>query len=178
MCYISLVIFPLLSSGVTYPSGAAQKELLKEVYAEVDVNPADVSYMEAHGTGTKTGDPEEVNAITDVFCAARTSDNPLLIGSVKSNMGHSEGASGLAGVTKVLLSMQHGILPANLHYKNPNPNIPALIDGRVKVCDIAVLNLSPDCSLCKNLQFQVILSHGPAMKLMLDIVIENTQDKV
>ncbi|KAK3730951.1 hypothetical protein QZH41_008841, partial [Actinostola sp. cb2023] len=119
--------------GVTYPSGAAQKELLKEVYAEVDVNPADVSYMEAHGTGTKTGDPEEVNAITDVFCAARTSDNPLLIGSVKSNMGHSEGASGLAGVTKVLLSMQHGILPANLHYKNPNPNIPALIDGRVKV---------------------------------------------
>lgn len=122
-----------MSLGVTYPSGAVQKELLLQVYSEAKVNPGDVSYIEAHGTGTKAGDPEEANAITDVFCASRTADNPLLIGSVKSNMGHPEPASGLAGVTKVLLAMQHGVLPGNLHYKKPNPDIPALIDGRLKV---------------------------------------------
>lgn len=125
-----------MPSGVTYPSGAVQKELLLQVYSEAKVNPGDVSYVEAHGTGTKAGDPEEANAITDVFCASRTPENPLLIGSVKSNMGHPEPASGLAGVTKVLLAMQHGILPGNLHYKKPNPDIPALIDGRLKVLNM------------------------------------------
>lgn len=120
--------------GVTYPSGAVQKQLLQEVYADAGVDPKDVSYIEAHGTGTKAGDPEEVNSITDVFCGeGREGGKPLLIGSVKSNMGHSEPASGLAGMAKVLLSMQHGTLPPNLHFVSPNPDIPGLSDGRLQV---------------------------------------------
>lgn len=69
-----------------------QKQLLREVYGEAGINPATVSYVEAHGTGTKAGDPQEVNTICDVFCKNRT--GPLPIGSVKSNMGHAEPASG------------------------------------------------------------------------------------
>lgn len=90
--------------------------------------------MEAHGTGTKAGDKEELSAITSVFCNGRDHKmGPLLIGSVKSNMGHPEPTSGLCGVAKVLLAMQHKIIPPNLHFNTPNPNIPALLDGRLKV---------------------------------------------
>uniref|UniRef100_A0A8D8PNC5 Fatty acid synthase n=1 Tax=Cacopsylla melanoneura TaxID=428564 RepID=A0A8D8PNC5_9HEMI len=117
--------------GITFPAGGMQKKLIKEVYAEAGVNPADVSYVEAHGTGTKVGDPQEVNAITDVFCKDRTS--PLLLGSVKSNMGHSEPASGLCSIAKVLIAMEAGAIPANLHFYAPNPDLPGLLDGRVQV---------------------------------------------
>ncbi|XP_066991506.2 fatty acid synthase [Anabrus simplex] len=119
--------------GITFPSGEMQKKLIKEVYAEAGINPADVVYVEAHGTGTKVGDPQEVNAIADVFCKDR--NTPLLIGSVKSNMGHSEPASGLCSVAKVLIAMEAGIIPPNLHFKEPNPDIPALSDGRLQVVD-------------------------------------------
>ena len=78
----------LFFPGVTYPSGAVQKQLLDQVYGEANINPSDVAYVEAHGTGTKAGDPEELNAITSVFCKNRP--GPLLIGSVKSNMGDPE----------------------------------------------------------------------------------------
>lgn len=106
------------------------------MYGEANINPSDVAYVEAHGTGTKAGDPEELNSITSVFCKNRPAEaGPLLIGSVKSNMGHPEPASGLCGVTKVLLAMQHGVIPPNLHFNSPNPDIPALLDGRLKVCD-------------------------------------------
>lgn len=117
--------------GITFPAGAMQKKLIKEVYAEANVNPADVAYVEAHGTGTKVGDPQEVNAITDVFCKDRSS--PLLIGSVKSNMGHSEPASGLCSIAKVLIAMESGFIPANLHFNSPNPDLPGLLDGRLQV---------------------------------------------
>ena len=121
-------------SGVTYPSGAVQRQLLDQVYAEARISPSEVTYVEAHGTGTKAGDPEELNAITNVFCNGRApGKGPLLIGSVKSNMGHPEPASGLCGVTKVLLAMQNGVIPPNLHFNTPNPDIPALLDGRLKV---------------------------------------------
>ncbi|XP_049809979.1 fatty acid synthase isoform X1 [Schistocerca nitens] len=124
------------TQGITFPSGEMQKKLVKEVYAEVGLNPSDVSYVEAHGTGTKVGDPQEVNAIADVFCKDRNS--PLLIGSVKSNMGHSEPASGLCSIAKVVIAMEAGFLPANLHFKEPNPDIPALLDGRLQVVDKAI----------------------------------------
>ncbi|XP_063240366.1 fatty acid synthase isoform X2 [Bacillus rossius redtenbacheri] len=119
--------------GITFPSGEMQKKLIKEVYAEVGVNPADVAYVEAHGTGTKVGDPQEVNSIADVFCKNRAA--PLLIGSVKSNMGHSEPASGLCSLAKVLIAMESGVIPPNLHFRSPNPDIPALLDGRLQVVD-------------------------------------------
>ena len=78
--------------GITFPSGSVQKQLLEETYCEAGISPSQVAYLEAHGTGTKVGDPQEIGAITDVFCKDR--DKPLLIGSVKSNMGHAEAASG------------------------------------------------------------------------------------
>ncbi|XP_046612929.1 fatty acid synthase [Neodiprion virginianus] len=121
--------------GITFPSGAMQNALMREVYNEAGINPADVAYVEAHGTGTKVGDPQEVNSIADLFCKDRKS--PLLIGSVKSNMGHSEPASGLCSIAKVLIGMEAGVLPGNLHYKSPNLDIPALSDGRLKVVDRA-----------------------------------------
>ncbi|XP_033753240.1 LOW QUALITY PROTEIN: fatty acid synthase-like [Pecten maximus] len=117
--------------GITFPSGAIQKSLIQAVYSEACVCPSTVAYVEAHGTGTKVGDPQELNTITDVFCKGR--DTPLPIGSVKSNMGHAEPASGLASVAKVIVSMEEGVLPANLHYNSPNTDIPGLLDGRLQV---------------------------------------------
>ncbi|XP_014671172.1 PREDICTED: fatty acid synthase-like [Priapulus caudatus] len=117
--------------GITFPAGAMQKQLLQEVYGEAGVDPAKVAYVEAHGTGTKVGDPQELNAVTDVFCKAR--QGALPIGSVKSNMGHAEPASGLAAMAKVILAMEEGAVPGNLHYNEPNPDIPGLINGKLQV---------------------------------------------
>ncbi|XP_011499008.1 PREDICTED: fatty acid synthase [Ceratosolen solmsi marchali] len=122
------------SQGITYPNGGMQNRLMREVYAEVGINPADVTYVEAHGTGTKVGDPQEVNSIAELFCKDRRT-GPLLLGSVKSNMGHSEPASGLCSIAKVLIAMEQGVIPANLHFKQPNADIPALSDGKIKVVD-------------------------------------------
>lgn len=117
--------------GITFPSGQMQNKLIRELYAETGVDPTEVSYVEAHGTGTKVGDPQEVNSIADFFCKNRK--EPLLLGSVKSNMGHSEGASAMCSIAKVLIAMEAGKLPGNLHFKSPNTDIPALHDGRIKV---------------------------------------------
>ncbi|XP_043486066.1 fatty acid synthase [Polistes fuscatus] len=119
--------------GITFPNGDMQNKLMQEVYLECGVNPADVAYVEAHGTGTVVGDPQEVNSIADIFCKNRK--GPLLIGSVKSNMGHSEPASGLCSIAKILIAMESGIIPPNLHFNSPNTNIPALLDGRMQVVD-------------------------------------------
>ncbi|XP_047360366.1 fatty acid synthase-like [Vespa velutina] len=119
--------------GITFPNGDMQNKLMREVYLESGVNPADVVYVEAHGTGTKVGDPQEINSIVDIFCKDRK--GPLLVGSVKSNMGHSEPASGLCSIAKVLIAMESGVIPPNLHFNNPNPDIPALLDGRIQVVD-------------------------------------------
>lgn len=118
--------------GITYPSGGMQNKLIKEVYAESGVDPSEVVYVEAHGTGTKVGDPEEVNSIADAFCT-KNRKGPLLIGSVKSNMGHAEPASGLASIAKIVIAMEAGMIPGNLHFTSPNTDIPALSDGRLKV---------------------------------------------
>uniref|UniRef100_T1J426 Fatty acid synthase n=1 Tax=Strigamia maritima TaxID=126957 RepID=T1J426_STRMM len=118
-------------AGPTYPSAELQEALIRKVYGDAKVNPNDVAYVEAHGTGTPVGDPNEFRAISNVFCNNRS--NPLLVGAVKSNMGHSEAASGLCNVVKVLIALETRIIPANLHYNTPNPNIKALFDGRVKV---------------------------------------------
>ncbi|XP_013396069.1 fatty acid synthase [Lingula anatina] len=117
--------------GITFPSGEMQKALLTETYAEAKLSPSEVSYVECHGTGTRAGDRQEVNAVTEVFCQERS--EPLLIGSVKSNMGHSEATSGLAALAKIIIFMKDGVIPPNLHYSVPNPDIPGLSDGRLKV---------------------------------------------
>ncbi|RNA09364.1 fatty acid synthase [Brachionus plicatilis] len=119
--------------GITFPNGQVQARLLEELYTQSRIDPRMVSYVEAHGTGTKAGDPQELNAIADIFSKNRA--NPLLIGSTKSNMGHPEPASGLAALSKILISIQSGIIPANLHFKEPNGQIEALLDGRLRVVD-------------------------------------------
>lgn len=85
--------------GITFPSSLKQKELLKDFYKEIQIPPQSVSFIEAHGTSTKVGDPEELNALDTIFCTNR--NGPLFIGSVKSNLGHSEAASGLCSIAKV-----------------------------------------------------------------------------
>uniref|UniRef100_A0A670XYR8 Fatty acid synthase n=1 Tax=Pseudonaja textilis TaxID=8673 RepID=A0A670XYR8_PSETE len=117
--------------GVTFPSGWMQQQLVSSLYRESGIKPEVVEYIEAHGTGTKVGDPQEVNGIINVFCQSERP--PLLIGSTKSNMGHPEPASGLAALAKVVLSFEYGVWAPNLHYNTPNPDIPALNDGRLQV---------------------------------------------
>jgi len=110
-----------------------QKRLLLEVYKEAGVDPSLVSYVELHGTGTAAGDPQEANSVAEVFCSNGRS-TPLLIGSTKSNMGHPEPASGLTSLAKVLIAIHDRAIPANLHFKQPNPAISGLLDGTLKVC--------------------------------------------
>uniref|UniRef100_A0A8D1BP89 Fatty acid synthase n=1 Tax=Sus scrofa TaxID=9823 RepID=A0A8D1BP89_PIG len=119
--------------GVTFPSGDVQEQLIRSLYAPAGPDPESLEYIEAHGTGTKVGDPQELNGIVNALCATRR--EPLLIGSTKSNMGHPEPASGVAALIKVLLSLEHGVWAPNLHYHTPNPEIPALQDGRLQVVD-------------------------------------------
>ncbi|WP_341720551.1 type I polyketide synthase [Micromonospora sp. FIMYZ51] len=111
-------------AGLTVPDGDAQRELLRDACAQAGVDPAQVSYVELHGTGTRAGDPVEAQALGSVFGLGRPEEQPLLVGSVKTNIGHLDAAAGVIGLIKVLLSLGHGALPASLHYREPNPAIP------------------------------------------------------
>ncbi|XP_011878072.1 PREDICTED: fatty acid synthase [Vollenhovia emeryi] len=117
--------------GITFPSSKMQGILMKECYEDCGIPTSDLVYLECHGSGTKVGDPEEINAIENIICKDRTT--PLLIGSVKSNMGHSEPASGLCQVVKMIIAMETGLIPPNLHYNRPREGLKALGDGRLKV---------------------------------------------
>ena len=112
------------SSGLTVPNGGAQQRLISTALARAGLAGGDVDYLEAHGTGTPLGDPIEVQAAGAVYGAARDANRPLLMGSVKTNIGHTESASGAAGLIKVVLSLQHRELPQSLHFDNPSPHIP------------------------------------------------------
>ncbi|KAL8718302.1 MAG: hypothetical protein Q9225_004544 [Loekoesia sp. 1 TL-2023] len=107
--------------GITLPSSEAQEELIRHTYRTAKIDPADTQYFEAHGTGTAAGDPRETRAIGAVF--SKTRDQPLNVGSVKTNIGHLEGASGLAGIIKATLSLEHKTIPPNMHFESPNPEI-------------------------------------------------------
>ncbi len=112
------------SSGLTVPNGGAQQRLIGTVLARAGLDGGDVDYLEAHGTGTPLGDPIEVQAAAAAYGASRDADRPLLMGSVKTNIGHLESASGAAGLIKIVLSLQNEVLPASLHFENPSPHIP------------------------------------------------------
>jgi acyl transferase domain-containing protein/D-arabinose 1-dehydrogenase-like Zn-dependent alcohol dehydrogenase/acyl carrier protein len=112
------------SSGLTVPNGGAQQRLIGTALARAGLTGGDVDYLEAHGTGTPLGDPIEVQAAAAAYGGDRDADRPLLMGSVKSNIGHTESASGAAGLIKVVLSLQHELLPQSLHFENPSPHIP------------------------------------------------------
>lgn len=108
-------------AGFTAPSVEGQAEVLKQAYRAAGIQPASVGYIEAHGTGTKMGDPIEIEALSQVFHHAAPRSIP--IGSVKSNVGHLNSAAGIAGLFKVILSMKHKTILPSLHFKTPNPNI-------------------------------------------------------
>src|SRR5581483_3145740 len=112
------------SRGLTVPNGGAQQRLIASALARAGLAGGDVDYLEAHGTGTALGDPIEVQAAGAVYGAGRDADRPLLLGSVKTNIGHLESAAGAAGLIKVVLSLQHEVLPQSLHFETPSPNIP------------------------------------------------------
>lgn len=109
------------SGGLTVPSGPSQEMVIREALASAAAAPHQVSYIEAHGTGTSLGDPIEIGSIAKVFGKRK---EPLVVGSVKTNIGHLEPAAGISGLIKVVLSLQHKEIPPNLHLQTPNPKIP------------------------------------------------------
>ncbi|MFI7586202.1 beta-ketoacyl synthase N-terminal-like domain-containing protein [Spongisporangium articulatum] len=111
------------SNGLTAPNPLAQEAVLRKAYADAGLPMGGVDYVEAHGTGTLLGDPIEAGALGATLGAGRTGETPLLIGSVKSNLGHPESAAGIAGVIKVVLAMQHDVIPASIKFHGPNPHI-------------------------------------------------------
>jgi phthiocerol/phenolphthiocerol synthesis type-I polyketide synthase A len=109
------------SSGQTVPSGPAQQAVIRAALAAARLEPTDIDYIEAHGTGTALGDPIELGALHQVF-GERNGSAPLVLGSVKTNIGHLESAAGIAGFIKTVLSLQHGYIPAHLHFTALTPN--------------------------------------------------------
>ncbi|WP_455353253.1 type I polyketide synthase [Streptomyces sp. SYSU K217416] len=112
------------SNGLMAPNPAAQEALIREVWEGSGLDPAEADYVEAHGTGTALGDPIEASTLGAALGRGTPAGAPLRIGSVKSNLGHLEGAAGLAGLAKCVLALHHGLIPATLHHAAPNPRIP------------------------------------------------------
>lgn len=111
------------TNGISLPSPEAQARLVRDACVDAGIAPSRVGFVEAHGTGTAVGDPIEAHALAEALCTDRAADSPLLIGSVKTNVGHLETAAGVAGLVKAVLILKHGQVPANLHFTTPNPNI-------------------------------------------------------
>ena len=111
------------AAGPTVPNGPAQERVIEDALAQAGVQPSDVDYLEAHGAGSELGDPIEVQAAAAVYGRARDGERPLLIGSVKTNVGHLESAAGVAALIKVVLAMRHGLIPKHLHFRDPSPHL-------------------------------------------------------
>src|SRR5207237_6606626 len=103
------------------PSEEAESRLVQEACRDAGVSPARIGFVEARGTGTAVGDPIEAHALSEALCKDRST--PLLIGSVKTNLGHLETAAGVAGLVKAMLVLQHREIPGSLHFTSPNPHI-------------------------------------------------------
>ncbi|HEY4351205.1 MAG TPA: type I polyketide synthase, partial [Paraburkholderia sp.] len=118
--------------GINVPAAVTQADLLRSVYRRAGIDPRSLAYLEAHGTGTAVGDPIEARALIDAVSGGRPVDDPLLIGSVKTNIGHLETASGMAGLLKAVLCLKHRAVPRSLHFETPNPGID-FEGGRLRV---------------------------------------------
>lgn len=110
------------SSGFTVPNGLAQAKVIRQALSQACIDPQQVDYIEAHGTGTALGDPIELAALAEVFANSHHAEHPLYVGSVKSNLGHAESAAGITSIIKVVLSLKEGVLPKNIHFSNPTPD--------------------------------------------------------
>ena len=111
------------TAGPTVPNGPAQERVIEDALAQAGIIPAEVDYLEAHGAGSALGDTIEVQAAAAVYGRGRAPDQPLLVGSVKTNIGHLESAAGLAGLIKVVMAIRHRRIPKQLHFEKPNPNV-------------------------------------------------------
>ena len=114
------------SAGLTVPNGSAQERVMEAALERAGFSGADVDYLEAHATGSQLGDAIEAHAVSSVYGKGREPDNPLLMGTVKSNIGHLEAAAGVAGLIKTVLSMKRGVIPKHLHFDNPNRKLSGL----------------------------------------------------
>lgn len=112
------------TAGISLPNQAAQEELITSVYRDAGVSPSEVYYIEAHGTGTKAGDPVEARALHRALSPGRAAGQRAVVGSVKTNIGHLEAGAGIAGLIKATLCLHHREIPPNLHFEHPNPEIP------------------------------------------------------
>ncbi|KAF8774577.1 Fatty acid synthase like protein [Argiope bruennichi] len=118
--------------GIAVPSKSMQIEIMVDALKDAKVHPDEIQYVEGHATGTRVGDPIEANAMDCVF-STKTRKKPLLLGSVKSNIGHTEACAGLSSMIKSILAFETGLIPPNINYDSPNPSSPALLEGRVAI---------------------------------------------
>ncbi len=125
------------SAGLTAPNGQAQQALLRQALKQARIAPAEISYVETHGTGTPLGDPIEVEALATVYGQPSANVQPCVLGALKTNLGHMEAAAGVAGLIKAVLAMRHESIPANLHFQAPNAHF-ALQQTRLTIPTAAI----------------------------------------
>ena len=153
------------TAGIALPNQQAQESLVRGMYQELDIDPLDVQYIEAHGTGTVAGDATEMKSISRIFCNADRRQSPLYVGSVKSNIGHTECTSGLAGLIKTILILEKGYIPPNVNLEETKSSLKDQIQ-QIKVTPPLLrfdqhsqATLSSSCLALWNLSQPTVLPH-------------------